>query len=153
MKKEDKKIEFSFPEPEKEIVYCDDKNNILDYMWLFNNIPWMNHDNKIGKIVFDEPIEVYIIKMDGFATDTSEVRKIECNETEISSMHGFAGNSYGFVFLMNGEKVEYADDYRKIGFSKDEVKDRFVESLEQKVKGLTNQINRTKENIEYIKGL
>ena len=72
---------------------------------------------------------------------------------KISSMHGFGGNSYGFVFYMNGEEVDYANDYRKIGFSKDEVKERFVESLEQKVKGLTNQINRTKENIEYIKSL
>ena len=152
MNKEEK-LEFSFSEPEEEIIYCDDKNKLVDYMWLFSNIPWMNHDNKIGKVTFDEPIEVFYIKMDGYATVTSEIKKIECDEIKISSMHGFGGNSYGFVFYMNGEEVDYANDYRKIGFSKDGVKERFVESLEQKVKGLTNQINRTKENIEYIKSL
>jgi hypothetical protein len=153
MNKEDKKIEFSFPEPEKEIIYCDDKNKLLDYMWLFSNIPWMNHHNKVGKIVFDEPIEMFYIKMDGFDKSTSEVKKIVCDEIEISSMHGFAGNNYGFIFYMDGEKLDYADDYRKLGFSKEEVKHRFVESLEQKIKGLSNQINTTKENIEKIKKL
>ena len=38
-------------EIETEEITCD-KENLLDYMWLFNNIPWMNHDGKNAKVNF-----------------------------------------------------------------------------------------------------
>jgi len=152
MSNENKKIEFSLPEMEKVLIHCDDKNNLLDYMWLFNHIPWCNHDNKIGKVVFDEPIEVFYIKMNGFATDTAEIKMVECDEIEITSVHATV-NHFTFTFCLNDEKLDVVYDYENLGFSKEEVKDRSVEKLERKVKGLTNQINNTKGNIEFIKKL
>lgn len=152
MSNENNKIQFNIPELEKVLVHCDDKNNLLDYMWLFNHIPWCNHDNKIGNVVFDEPTEVFYIKMNGFDTKTSEIKKVECDELEIMSVHGTI-NHFTFIFYMNGERLDSVHDYVKIGFSKEDVKDRFVESLERKIKGLNNQINNTKDNIEFIKKL
>jgi hypothetical protein len=135
-----------------EEIECE-KENLLDYMWLFSNIPWTNHDSKVGKVSFDEPTEVHLIVMDGYDTSTTEIQRIEFDNVIIDSIHGFAGNSFTFEFKLGDERVGVAREYNRFGFTKEEAKERFIKSLEQKLKGLTNQINRTKDNIEKIRGL
>lgn len=149
----DKDFDFKFPPMEQDIVICDNKEDLLDYTWLFSNIPWTNHSNKIGKINFDEKLEMYAIKLDGSDTKSAEIVNFEFNAVEIMSMHGFCGNSYDYTFILGDKKVFHTHDYTSIAFSKEEVKRRYTNKLERRIKGLNNQIKYKQEAIDRIKKL
>ena len=42
------------------------KENLLDERWLFNNIPWSNHDGKYARVILDKPTDLYYIQLNGF---------------------------------------------------------------------------------------
>jgi hypothetical protein len=145
-------FDFNLP-PLETIEILAERENLVDHKWLFGHIPWSNHDGKIAKVILKGPTEAFIIGMDGYATETAEIKEIEFDNVIISAMHGFAGNSYIFDFKLNEESVGHIYEPSRLAFTRDDVKDKFIKTLEQKIKGLNNQINNTKENIEKIKTL
>jgi len=150
---DNKDFEFSIPPMEQEIVVCDNKEELLDYNWLFSNIPWTNHSNKVGKINFDEKLKMYAIKLDGSDTKSAEIVDFEFDVVEIMSMHGFCGNSYDFTFMLGDEKIFHSHDLNSIAFSKEDVRQRYINKLERRIKGLNNQIKYKQEAIDRIKKL
>lgn len=147
-------INEEFKLPELEVVEINtEKENLLDYMWLFNNIPWSNHTGKIGKVILSEPAELYIIKMDGYDTKSSFVSSFKFDNVEIIAMHGFGGNSFNFDFRLGDEKVEQLSDYERMAFSKEDLKEKFIAQLNRKIKGLKWQINYAKIAIDNVKKL
>jgi hypothetical protein len=136
---------------EIEEIYCEDKKNLLDSMWLFGNIPWSNHDNKMGKVIFGETIELFYIDMDGFDNKTAYIDSFEFNNIEILCVHGFGGNSYSFYFKLGDESIKVINDEEYFAFSKKEVKKRYINKLKRKIKGLNYQINYAKDAIKFIK--
>lgn len=125
------------------------KENLLDYMWLFNHIPWCNHDNQNAKISFDEPIEMIAIEMNGYDTHTSKIKRFHFDSVIITSFHATT-NHYTFEFKLNDKRVHITDDERSFGYSIEETKKRFIEKLESKIKGLKYQMKNTEEAIELI---
>jgi len=138
--------------PEIEVIHTN-KDNLIDYMWLFNHIPWSNHENKIGKVILEEPTKAYGIIMDGFDTSTTEITEFEFDNVIITAVHGSGGNSFGFEFKLSDETVFTLNDYHRFHFTKEDVKKRFTERLEQKIKGLNWQISTTESAIDRIKSL
>ena len=141
-----------FIDIETEEIICD-KENLMDYTWLFNNIPWMNHNNKNAKVTFDEPIELHCILLDGYDTKSAEIRSFEFDNVTISAMHGFAGNSFTFVFNLGEEAVHSTFDYDSFAYTKGVVKERYLDKIGKKIKGLQNQIKYSEDAIKIIKEL
>jgi hypothetical protein len=136
-----------------EDIHCDDKENLIDYMWLFNNIPWTNHSGSIGKVTLLEPTEAHIIEMDGYDTSTTEINKIVFDNVIITACHGFAGNSFGFDFRLGEDKVGFTYEYNRFAFTREDAKNILIKTLEQKIKGLNRQIETTNSAIDTIKTL
>ena len=147
-----KKIEFKIPELETVEIKCS-KENLVDSTWLFNNIPWSNHDGKNAKLILDEPTELFLIDIYEYDTSTSEIKNVTFDNVMVLAMHGFGGTSYLFDFRLGDDKVVYSGSMERYGFSKEEVKSRFLKYLKNKVKGLKYQLKRGKKNIESIKNL
>lgn len=144
----EEKIMFELPKIETIELECE-KENLLDYMWLFNNIPWENHDNKNAKIIFKEPIEMIAIEMNGYDTHTSKIKRFYFDSVIINAFHGTA-NHYTFQFYLKTERVHITGDERSFGYSLDETKKRFIEKLESKIRGLKYQMKYAEDAIEII---
>ena len=127
-----------------------EKESLLDHNWLFNNIPWSNHDNADAKVSFDSSIEAYAIELNGYDTKTAKIKKFNFDNVIISAMHGFAGNSYTFSFHLGNDKTHNSFETSQFGFSVDELKNRYIDSLNSKIKGLKNQINYMEISIDKI---
>lgn len=113
----------------------------MDSLWLFNNTPWSNHDGMNSKLVFESPIEAYAIKMkyDG-DINSLELINFTFDNIIVTAFHGFGGNSYSFVFKL-GDRVKHnTDSLSKIGYSANEVKEKFIENRNDRIKGLNHQI-------------
>ncbi len=130
-------------------IFCD-KESLLDSLWLFNNIPWANHDNKNAKIIFNSQIEVYSIMLNGYDTQTANLKKFVFDNVMISAMHGFAGNSYTFCFKLGDELIHYANDISSFAYSIDDVKNRYITKLSNEIEGLRYQINYAEIAIKKI---
>lgn len=137
----------------KTIELICEKESLLDGDWLFNNIPWSNHDNSIAKISFDSPIEVYAIKLDGYDSQKTELKKFYFDNVVILAVHGFGGNNYSFTFQLGDDKTHVSFDETNLGFSVDEVKNRYIDKLNRKIKGLQWQIGYAETSIEKISKL
>jgi hypothetical protein len=105
---------WSWPKMEVVNIECS-VENILDSMWLFKHIPWMNHDNKTAHLTLDKVSTVYHY-IDG------EVKSITFDRVGVSAMHGFAGNSYSFSFLIGDDDVHsYSPEPKYLSLGRDEV--------------------------------
>jgi len=137
----------------KTIELTCEKESLLDHNWLFNNIPWSNHDNQNAKVLFDTPIEAYAIYLDGCASDSAKLKKFTFDSVLISAFHGFAGNIYSFSFNL-GKDITHANfETYELGFSVDEVKTKFSNKVSTEIKGLKNQINNKEIDISIIMAL
>jgi len=136
----------------KTIELTCEKESLFDYMWLFNNIPWSNFDDKNAKISFDSPIEAYTIEVDGADTNIKGIKKFSFDSVIITAVHA-TENHFTFVFNLSGEKTHISYDEKTLGFSIDEVKNRNIEKLSGRIKGLKWQISNTETAIDEIKGL
>jgi hypothetical protein len=139
-------------EIETEEITCD-RENLLDYTWLFNNIPWMNHDGKNAKVTFAEPIEMHCIVLDGYDTKSGEMKSFEFDNAIISAMHGYGGNSFTFQFRLGEKDVHTTYDYKSFAYTKNDVKKVFIDKINSKIKGLRNQIKYSEDAIEIINAL
>ena len=110
------KEDFSFNIPPMEVVHIQcTVENIVDKSWLFNNIPWMNHDNKTAHLILDKVSTIYHY-VDG------EIKSITFDKVGVSATHGFAGNSYAFSFLLGNDEVHaYSPEPKHMSLAKDEV--------------------------------
>jgi len=153
MSKEEKEMwESIVPKPER-VLLPFSKGDLINHKSLSERVPWVNHGNKIGLVLFNEPIDIFYVKTNVPYGEPLELKEIKCNEVEITAMHGGAGTHYNFVFYMNDVQVDYVYGYSLIGFSKEEAKDKFVKQSECQIEGLTNKINNIKDDIELIKKL
>jgi len=125
------------------------KENLMDGVWLFNNIPWINHSNEFAKIKFDEVTTLHMVDMN----DDIELKTVDFNNILASAMHGFFGNSYSFDFMLDDKVVYHINDTNTFAFSKDDVKRNVIENQELKIKGLTYQLNKENEILNKLKGL
>lgn len=125
------------------------KENLLNYNWLFNHIPWSNHDNQNAKVSFDEPIEVVAIEMNGYDTHTSKIKRFYFDSVIITAFHSTV-NHYTFEFYLNDEKTHITYDERSFGYSIEETKKRFIEKLESEIKGLKYRMKYAEDAIEII---
>jgi hypothetical protein len=155
---------FKIPTPEIVEAFCsvNEKENLLDASWLFGAVPWANHDNKIACFKFVDlekdnfppiSIEMFAIELNGYDTQKPKLKKFSFDSIIISAFHGFGGNNYGFNFMLNGESVHNTDDERSFAYSEEDVKKRYIEKLELRLKGLEYQINYEKLAIEKISKL
>lgn len=134
-------------EPKYKIITCN-KEDLLDSMWLFNNIPWSNHDDVVAKITFDEPITIFISDR-----ESAEIKSGEFNNVIIGAFHGYGGNNYTFQFKFDNNVVFSILNERHFAYSKEDLKERLIEETNLRLKGLEYQLNIQKENIEYNKSL
>jgi len=132
-------------------IECDKKENLIDYMWLFNNIPWSNHDGAIGKIEFTKPTFIYYLYMNGYDNTTSEIKQIEINNVIITAFHGFGGNSFEFNFKMGDDSICLCDSLTHFDFNKEDLKKKLIAKSERKIINLEKQTNNERINIERVK--
>lgn len=137
----------------KTIELVTSKDNLLDYTWLFKNIPWANFDNQNAKLTFDEPIELYCIEIDGSDTQIKELKKVTFDNVIITSYHGNPGNTFLFEFKIGDDLVFRTYDYRSFAYSLDDVKTKYISKLDSKINFLNWQINNNKKAIEKILSL
>ena len=116
-----------------------EKESLLDYMWLFNNIPWSNFDGKNATISFNSPIEAYAIDIDGADTNIMGLKKFYFDNVIITAFHATV-NHFSFIFSLSGEKTYTTMDYTAFGYSIDEIKNRSIQKLNGRIKGLKWQI-------------
>jgi hypothetical protein len=91
--------------------------NIVDRDWLFNHIPWLNHDNKTAHLTLDKVSTIYYYDSVG-----QKVKTITFDNVGVSAGHGFAGNSYSFSFqLGDKDKFGYAPEPDFMSLAEDEV--------------------------------
>ena len=128
-----------------------EKEQLLDHNWLFGNIPWSNHDSKLAKISFNEEIEIFNIKLDG--ANLPHLKSVKFDNVIITAFHGFAGNSYSFDFKIGEENVLYLSETNQFGFDAEDVRKRYLERLESKIKGLKWQIGNLEEDIEQVSNI
>jgi hypothetical protein len=129
-----------------------EKESLLDYMWLFNNIPWSNFDSKNATISYNTPIEAYAIDVDGADTNIIGVKKFYFDNVIITAFHATV-NHFSFIFSLSGEKTYTTNDYTTFGYSIDEIKNHSIEKLNSRIKGLKWQINNNEVAIDKIKEL
>ena len=131
-------------------IVCE-KNNLINGEWLFCNIPWVNHTNKTASIKFEENIELFYIKLNGYDTQSAKIEKTKFDNISITAMHGFAGNDYSFNFKLGDESILYLDDYRKFDFDIENLKEKYIGLLDAKIKGLKYQISYAEKAIDNFK--
>jgi len=124
------------------------KENLLDGIWLFENIPWTNHSNKTAKINFNEIITLYW--MDNY---NIEFKSDDFNNVLVSAIHGFFGNSYAFTFMLDDKNVCVINGDKAFAFSKDDLKKRAIENGKSEIKAKKFQLNTAKEKLNKIKDL
>jgi len=127
------------------------QENLLDYNWLFNNIPWINFDNERVKACFDEPIEIFYINNHGYISNTSEIVSQKFNNVIISAVHATI-NHFTFNFKLDDEKV-CSCEFNDFAYSKEALKETLKLVHEGKIASLGKQISNTKEKLEIIKTL
>jgi hypothetical protein len=146
-----KEIKFEIPKPEIIESICE-KENLLDSSWLFNTTPWSNFDNKCVRYSFEQPIDLFVIVMNGYDTQTAELKKISFDNVIVTAFHGTV-NNYTFDFRLGEDKMHMTWDERSFAYSAEDVKKRYIEKLEANIKGLEYQINYKKVSIEKINEL
>jgi len=134
----------------EEIDLVGTKENLLDHMWLFNNIPWSNHGGKIAKISFNEPIDLYSIVVDEYLTQSAKITKYIFDNVSISALHGFAGNSYNFTFRLGEQNVLHLWDRKTFDYDIDNLKKNYINYLETDIERLYRHIEYKKKIIENI---
>lgn len=142
---------FNFGSKIETIFETCEKDNLLDSMWLFSNVPWSNHDNKNVNFSIAEPSELYYISLNGYDTKSAEIKKVTFDNVLITALHGFAGNSYTFIFKLGETVVLNIAENLPFGYDYQYVKNKFIEKLESKIKSLNYQIAYANEAIENIK--
>lgn len=143
-----KEINFEMPKPEIIDLTCE-KENLLDSSWLFNTTPWCNFDNKCVRYSFEQPIELFVIALNGYDIQTATLKKIFFDNVIVTAFHGTV-NSYTFDFRLGETKTFMTSDLTNFAYSEDDVKKRYIENLEVNIKGLEWQINYKKAAIEKI---
>jgi hypothetical protein len=129
-----------------------EKESLLDYMWLFNHIPWCNFDGKNASVSFNKPIEAYTIDVNGADTNIIGIKKFYFDNVIITAFHGVV-NHFSFIFTLSGEETYTTNDYTTFGYNIDELKQRSIQKLSSRIKGLKYQINNNEVAINKIKGL
>ena len=142
---------YNIPKLETIDVKCD-KEQLLDYTWLSSNVPWSNHDGKNVKVTFDEVIKAYSVVIDVYDTKSTEIHEFEFDNVIIMAFHG-VGTHYSFEFCLKDGKVRYEDDLERIGFSKEDVKSKYITQLERKIKSFQRQMGYVEDAIKSIKEL
>jgi len=125
------------------------KENLMDKLWLIENIPWINHSKKMAKLIPNKPISLYVIK--NYGSNIMKIKTIHFNNIIISISHGFFENFYSFKFRLNDETVYQSNDHSELSFSKDDAKKIIIEKKEMKIKQLKHQLNLEIESLEKIK--
>lgn len=139
----------------EEIIF--NKEYLLDYDWLFKSVPWCNFDNECKKFLFyktnsdmssisHEPVEIFVIYLNGLKPT---IKKFTCDSVIVSAFHATVTH-FSFEFFLGGKKVGYSLDYHSFAYTEEDIKKRFIEYLESKIKGLEWQINNKKTIIESI---
>jgi hypothetical protein len=138
---------FDF-EPAKTITLKCDKNLLMDWRWLFDNTPWINHDNMNANLVFDEPIDAYVVILDGSDTKSAKIGKIIFDNILVTAFHGSAGNHYDFIFKLGNDETHRTDSLSMVGYTFDEVKEKYLNRLNSTIKGYEYQIQYQKDAID-----
>ena len=145
---------FEIPKPKviDELLFINEKESLLNYSWLSGSIPWMNHDNECKRYTFynidsntNQSVDVFLIKLNGLEPT---ITKITCDSVVVTGWHGTVTN-YFFEFFNNGKSLSHSDFY-SFAYSEEDVKKRFIEYSENKIKGLEWQINNQKTIIEKV---
>ena len=147
-----KEIKFEMVRPEIIESICE-KENLLDSTWLFNTTPWCNFDNKCIGYSFEQPIELFVIALNGFDTQTATLKKISFDNVIVTAFHGNPSNNYTFEFRLGEKQTHVTWDLTSFAYSEDDAKKRYIEKLEANIKGLEWQINYKKVAIEQIRDL
>ena len=143
-----KEIKIEMPKPEIIESTCE-KENLLDSSWLFNTTPWCNFDNKCIRYSFDQPIELFAIAINGSDTQTATLKKISFDNVIVTAFHATV-NNYSFEFRLGEKQMFMTWDETSFEYSVENVKKRYIEKLENNIKGLEYQINYRKVAIEKI---
>ena len=143
-------FDFNIPKPHIVNIPYDDINDILDYNWLFNNIPWVNHSNEIGRIVPHKTLDIFYINTPS-EDENITIKKLSTDEINIIAHHGFAGNTYEFILFKDNEKIKIFNEYPILGFSKQEVKDKYITRKIKERERLHNKIDIINKEITFIK--
>ena len=146
--------------PKRELVKikCGKKENIIDREWLFSNLHWKaNNDNKLNHIVFDDEIIIYEITVpwDSEMKENDEpvLLKINFDNVTIDTTHSFGGNEYTYHFKLGDKGIIHATSEGVLGFSKDEVKKKYVDRLNTGIEKFSNRIKRNENLIKKIRTL
>jgi hypothetical protein len=126
-----------------------EKESLLDYMWLFNHIPWSNFDDKNATILFNKPIKAYAIDVNGADTNIIGIKKFYFDNVIITAFHG-AVNHFSFIFTLSGEETYKTNDYTTFAYNINELKQRSIQKLNSRIKGLKWQINNNEVAINKI---
>jgi hypothetical protein len=122
--------------PPIKVVHIDcTVENLVDSIWLFNNIPWMNHENKSAYLKLDKVSTIYYYE-DG-------IKSVTFNEVGASAIHGFGGNSYAFSFNLDGKEVKpYGEKPLHMGLAEDEVEQQLWDMSMWKLRKLNADKNK-----------
>ena len=126
-----------------------EKEKLLDYNWLFNNIPWSNFVDEKASISFNTPIEAYAIDIDGADTNIKGIKKFYFDNAIVIASHATT-NSFYFIFSLSGEKTHETMDENSFGYSIDDVKNRAINKFNNRIKFLKYQINNIEVAIDKI---
>jgi hypothetical protein len=79
-------------------------------------------------------------------------KKFYFDNVIITAFHATV-NHFSFIFSLSGEKTYTTMDYTAFGYSIDEIKNRSIQKLNGRIKGLKWQINNNEVAIDKIKKL
>jgi hypothetical protein len=133
---------FEIPKPEREIIECNDLSNLFNYNWLSNNIPWWNHDSKIGFIKFEEVKTGFYLVGYGDKTDLEE---FEFDSVEIYSLHTFFGNEYDYRFYKDNMNVKTTNGLLNVSNDKKDLINKQIKETEREVGRMQKKLNKLKE--------
>lgn len=125
------------------------KENLLDERWLFNNIPWSNHDGKYARVILDKPTDLYYIQLNGFDTQSAEIKKCIFDSVDIIATHATV-NHYEFTFKLNGVVVLIIDDNLSFGYNPNDVRQSYISILERKITGYNWHIEYSRKAIQNL---
>ena len=117
--------------PKIEVKHIDcTVEQFLDSKWLFNNIPWMNMDNRTAFLKLDKVSTIWY-----YNEEENKIDSLTVNEIGVSAFHGFAGNSYAFSFQLDGELVKDCGIEPKLmTLSEEETKEKLEKYLDNLIK-------------------
>lgn len=121
------------------------KEQLFDESWLFNNIPWINHDNEQAKLIFSETLMFYCIDKG------NSIKDVMFDNILVSAFHGFSGNSYDFNFFHGDEQVYYCSDISGCHFDVKELLIKIIRSENKKTLWRKELIIESEKRITILK--